>query len=1645
MRRRLEGYGRDPLLIVQDYQLEQQVSADYDGRQLLELLQNADDAAGRDPAQQPGQVWIRLTGNTLDVANTGAPFTTAGIDSLLYSNLSPKSMEPDQIGAKGLGFRAVLNWAEQLEIYSGTLRVAFSAAHARRELDKLRQGEHGERVRQALELARQRITKAEHPIAVLRCADLLKEGPPSESPSNPAANTLIRLIMKAGQLPALRRQLTEEVIPEVLVFLPHLTHLHIDCDGQRWELRRTQKPSQHGAAQVRVTHIAPDGRATTQDWWVLTDAGVLPPDAYPSLAPDQPAAAEQPYEVRVAWHPELALPGPGRLFSYFRTGVALPLPALVHGTFNLTANRQSLLLTLTNRFLVSRAAQLLVAAAEVIARTGPADPYQPLRLLWDGSAIGWKFSPELNELGFGQAMTEALRQAELFPVISGQYRRPADVVFLARPFAHYFVPEMLDTLLRWPVSAPDQEAASADLRAIPQLLASLRTASLTYSPQALLQRAARVRPAGSTANFTHYADLLRLVEDELRSRSVSRQQLLETALPALFSSPTGTALDVQSPVFLPPDGTSVLSLPGLNVIHPALATALRQAFQQPTYRALSSSLHLFNVQPYEFTELARYLLKQHGQRVKALHPALFRLYQTERGRGRNRTTVVALDQAIPLPTLVRGVVGNADTLYFGRNADANRSLCADLYDHDRRKLVGSRAALGLAGTPDLDAEVREYLHWCGVREFPRWVVELQPPQQYLDHVLRRFDYRRHRLATHTGYLAFRQQYPAGHDKGQVVTLDGLAGILANASAAAVLRWVWETPPTGLFDALRKDKEPAIPGLPASTMQTGRNQSSPTITAGQMSAFVRWQFAAAEWLPGLDGLRLSPQRMLLAPRGQQDGEFSPALYGAGPSLQLLQKHRIGAKDARDLLTSLGVNQAISDLPPEGLYQILLDLPQRNPTGSRAASLYRELATNYDVGTIAEQDPARAEFVRRGRVWCRTPEGHRYVAVADNVARYVAMDTYSPRTLANFTVLEVPTRRNPDKMQLLFGVAPLDQLATTVAGVPAPHPTQEAFLKDWENLRWFAYAILPQNSTVADKGDWLKSLHLRLAPHLRVTHTLPQGVTETESYEPYTHLLLTNRRNAWVVAPSGADLPALKMLPRFQAALADLLSNLLNAEALHEKFMTLAGASPSQREEWLAIWQGKTGAQVHATHGQAQLALALPAEGRQAFWQHVAALFRPKSRTAMRPPTSETGWSTWLKQAFGIKHLAKVRLAFEQLNPGPTWTPVELKVLFDLFGILGLTAAAYNRRAPQPVDFSSLFQTEYDTLIARNELRFEQLLFWRLTKASAREQRKFQTARTAYRLLQVPTLIPSDFQAETAFRREVFTRWAVNLDQVPEPVDLMDVATEHEATFMQRAQNELFTADFLRDFLDKTPERRSLIFFGRVPELLTELPTLTAPPATGGVVRGVFTVGNEQITFGQVSDLLAELRLRWAGHDMTIHPLRTQALPNQDPTNGHRTSLGGRSSNRGHSHHPETQALTGAIGEGLAFEALQRRHGVSQVEIKSENAAKLGRMPGTSGLGYDLSYLDARGQHFVEVKTSAVAGNRQFFVSRAEVTFGEQHPDTYEVLLITGIHEAGGPKYESLGNPFAYIAGQDFLHTTRFTVEHDTFRVRFEVVS
>src|SRR5690606_33927729 len=95
---------KDHSRIISDYHAEKQIAESYNGRQLLELLQNADDA-GTD------EVLIDLNSEKgiLRIANNGTPFDISGVQSLMLAYKSSKNKR-HYIGNKGLGFRSVLNW-----------------------------------------------------------------------------------------------------------------------------------------------------------------------------------------------------------------------------------------------------------------------------------------------------------------------------------------------------------------------------------------------------------------------------------------------------------------------------------------------------------------------------------------------------------------------------------------------------------------------------------------------------------------------------------------------------------------------------------------------------------------------------------------------------------------------------------------------------------------------------------------------------------------------------------------------------------------------------------------------------------------------------------------------------------------------------------------------------------------------------------------------------------------------------------------------------------------------------------------------------------------------------------------------------------------------------------------------------------------------------------------------------------------------------------------------------------------------------------------------------------------------------------------------------------------------------------------------
>ena len=115
--------------------LAEHIGADYHGRFLVELLQNAEDQTTK-AGISDGLVIVLRTETHVGVLNQGLPFDDKGIRSITSAGISPKRAE-ESIGNKGIGFKAVFQVSSTPEIYSAvegakltaTERVAFRINH----------------------------------------------------------------------------------------------------------------------------------------------------------------------------------------------------------------------------------------------------------------------------------------------------------------------------------------------------------------------------------------------------------------------------------------------------------------------------------------------------------------------------------------------------------------------------------------------------------------------------------------------------------------------------------------------------------------------------------------------------------------------------------------------------------------------------------------------------------------------------------------------------------------------------------------------------------------------------------------------------------------------------------------------------------------------------------------------------------------------------------------------------------------------------------------------------------------------------------------------------------------------------------------------------------------------------------------------------------------------------------------------------------------------------------------------------------------------------------------------------------------------------------------------------------------------------
>lgn len=337
--------------IVSDYNREESLRKDYEGRQIYELLQNADDEA----ENVDGDVFIELDGTKLTIKNTGTPFSFRGIKSLIHPNASPKLVNENKIGNKGLGFRAILNWTDSIKILTKDFCVEFSKDYAKSFFKKITEENN------ALLPDIKLLTKQDFPVTLLSCPCALDEGAYPDD----GYDTVIVFDCNEDLIDEIQNEIQGLTLEE-LIFLKNLKIIHIKTKDT---YRTIEKIEVDGEVFLREKNEL-TGIEEERNWKIFKTQGEI-----------EVEGKLKTYEFIIAYNEKYDSRN-NVLYSYFKTDVEMPFPALIHGTFELSSDRNNLIKdSEVNKILIEKLVDFMIETAVKISLDSGECGYAPLQLL----------------------------------------------------------------------------------------------------------------------------------------------------------------------------------------------------------------------------------------------------------------------------------------------------------------------------------------------------------------------------------------------------------------------------------------------------------------------------------------------------------------------------------------------------------------------------------------------------------------------------------------------------------------------------------------------------------------------------------------------------------------------------------------------------------------------------------------------------------------------------------------------------------------------------------------------------------------------------------------------------------------------------------------------------------------------------------------------------------------------------------------------------------------------------------------------------------------------------------------------------------------------------------------------------------------
>lgn len=346
-------------------------------------MQNADD-------EKSNEVLIKLDTKkqTLEISNKGSEcnsFSIGGIQSLMLPNFSPKKRDINRknyIGNKGLGFRSIINWSEQITIYTNDLKIDFSYEIAKQVYTNL--------------------TSNNVPKIAFLSLPKIEENRINKW------TTVIKIKYKENFLDDIKKQLIS-IQDEVLLFVNHINKLKIEIDDELKTIERIKDNS--------LVYL-------NEKLWTIfeyNEDSLLPESYWEN-------DYEEYFDLKIAIKENFDIQDKYLLYSFFPTEINIDFPFIIHGTFELDSSRNNINNSEKNSYILEKLVDFIADTAKDLTKNEV--NYKALEFLTHESS-----NQRLKNLEFYNKIDKKIDELSIFPCLDNTYKTKNEVVFIDNNFS----------------------------------------------------------------------------------------------------------------------------------------------------------------------------------------------------------------------------------------------------------------------------------------------------------------------------------------------------------------------------------------------------------------------------------------------------------------------------------------------------------------------------------------------------------------------------------------------------------------------------------------------------------------------------------------------------------------------------------------------------------------------------------------------------------------------------------------------------------------------------------------------------------------------------------------------------------------------------------------------------------------------------------------------------------------------------------------------------------------------------------------------------------------------------------------------------------------------------------------------------------